>query len=127
MRAPTLVPGTGTTTHLVLNDFVALGCAYLETDEAKADEWTIVRNIANGRYSNPVRVVAFNVSEGWSRDVTRQIAEAVFELGRRENYFSPPARDFVERINRHCFVPNEMISCTPNKKLAAAWNYELDS
>ena len=98
MRAPTLVPGTGTTTHLVLNDFGALGCAYLETDEAKADEWTIVRNIANGRYSNPVRVVAFNVSEGWSRDVTRQIAEAVFELGRRENYFSQPARDFVERI-----------------------------
>ena len=45
-----------------------------------------------------MRVVAFNVAEGWSRDVTRQIAEAVFELGRRENYFSQPARDFVERI-----------------------------
>jgi hypothetical protein len=29
-----------------------------------------------------VRVVAFNVAEGWSRDVTREIAEAVFELGR---------------------------------------------
>jgi len=37
MRAPTLVPETRTTTHLVLNDFGALGCAYLETDEAKAD------------------------------------------------------------------------------------------
>jgi hypothetical protein len=72
MRAPTLVPGTGTTTHLVLNDFGALGCAYLEADEAKVDEWTIVRNIANGHYSNPVRVVAFNVAEGWSRDVTRE-------------------------------------------------------
>jgi hypothetical protein len=93
MRAPTLVPGTGTTTHLVLNDLGALGRAYLETDEAKADEWTIVRNIANGHC-----VVAFNVAEGWSRDVTRQIAEAVFELGRRENYFSQPARDFVERV-----------------------------
>ena len=104
MRAPTLVPGTGTTTHLVLNDFGALGCAYLETDEAKADEWTIVRNIANGHYSNPVRVVAFNVAEGWSRDVTRQIAEAVFELGRRENCFSRPARDFVERIQMVTFV-----------------------
>lgn len=78
--------------------FGALGCAYLETDEAKADEWTIVRNIGNGAYSNPVRVVAFNVAEGWSRDVSREIAEAVFELGRRENYFRQPARDFVERI-----------------------------
>jgi len=43
-------------------------------------------------------VVAFNIAEGWSRDVTREIADAVFELGRRENYFSQPARDFVERI-----------------------------
>ena len=98
MLAPTLVSGTGTTTHLVLNDFGALGCAYLETDKAKADEWTIVRNVANGHYSNPVRVVAFNIAEGWSHDFTREIAEAVFDLGHRENYFSQPARDFVERI-----------------------------
>jgi hypothetical protein len=28
-----------------------------------------------GQYSNPVRIVAFNIVEGWSRDVTDEIAD----------------------------------------------------
>ena len=28
-----------------------------------------------GRYHNPVRIVAFNTAEGWSRDVTVEIAD----------------------------------------------------
>ena len=39
----------------------------LETDELEADEWTTVSNIIKGEYSNPVRVVAFNIAEGWSQ------------------------------------------------------------
>ena len=100
MRTPPLAPGKLTddvTVHIVLNDFGKLGRAYIETDEAQADEWTIVSNIANGEYSNPVRVVAFNVAEGWSRDVTEDIAQAVIELGTRESRFSKSAIDFVER------------------------------
>jgi len=58
------------TVHIVLNDFGNLGRAYVETDEAEADEWTVVSNIMDGQYSNPARVVAFNIAEGWSRDVT---------------------------------------------------------
>ena len=81
----------------MLNDFgEKLGRAFLETDEAKADEWTIVSNIGSGEYSNPVRVVAFNIAEGWSRDVTEDIAHAVIER-RRENHFSKVAKEFVER------------------------------
>ena len=30
-----------------------------------------------GEYSNPVRIVAFNTAEGWSRDVTVEIADEV--------------------------------------------------
>ena len=96
MIMPTLVPDD-TTVHLVLNDFGRMGCAYVETDEEKAGQWTIVSNIAKGRYSKPVRVIAFNLAEGWARDVTQEIGQAVFELGRRENYFSPAAREFIER------------------------------
>jgi hypothetical protein len=58
------------TVHILLNDFGPLGSAYVETDEAEADEATIVENILGGQYSHPVRVVAFNTAEGWSRDVT---------------------------------------------------------
>jgi hypothetical protein len=85
------------TVHIVLNDFGELGRAFLETDELEVDEWTIISKIISGEYSNPVRVVAFNIAEGWSRDVTEDIAQAVIDRGRRENYFSEVAKKFVER------------------------------
>jgi hypothetical protein len=97
-RTPPLAPKLtdDVTVHIVLNDFGEKR-AFLETDEAEADEWTIVSNILNGEYSNPVRVVAFNIAEGWSRDVTDDVAQAVIELGRSENHFSKVAKEFVER------------------------------
>jgi len=42
-------------------------------------------------------VVAFNIAEGWSRDVTEDIAQAVIERGRSENQPSKVAKEFVER------------------------------
>jgi hypothetical protein len=98
-QTPPLAPKLtdNVTVHIVLNDFGKLGRAYVETDEAEADEWTIVSNICKGECSNAVRVVAFNVAEGWSRDVTEDIAQAVVDLCRRENHFSESAREFVQR------------------------------
>ena len=99
-RTPPLAPKLtdDVTVHIVLNDFgEKLGRAFLETDEAEADEWTIFSNIISGEYSNPVRVMAFNIAEGWSRDVTDDIAQAVIERGRSENHFSKVAKEFVER------------------------------
>jgi hypothetical protein len=93
--APKLIDNV--TVHIVLNDFGPLGCAYVETDETEADEWTVVSNILDGEYSKPARVVAFNITEGWSLDVTEAIARAVLERGRSENHFSKIAREFVER------------------------------
>ena len=97
-RTPPLAPKLtdDVTVHIVLNDFGEKR-AFLETDEAEADEWTIVSNILNGEYSNPVRVAAFNIAEGWSRDVTDDIARAVIERGRSENQFSKVGKEFVER------------------------------
>jgi hypothetical protein len=98
-RTPPLAPKLtdNVTIHIVLNDFGELGRAFLETDEAEADDWTIVSKIISGEYSNPVRVVAFNIAEGWSRDVTEDIAQAVIERGHSENHFSEVAKEFVER------------------------------
>jgi hypothetical protein len=71
----TLVPREpDATVHIVLNDFGPLGSAYVETDEAEAEEATIVENILSGQYSHPLRIVAFNTAEGWSQDVTEDIA-----------------------------------------------------
>src|SRR5262245_65907871 len=100
-RTPPLAPGKLTddvTIHIVLNDFgEKLGRAFLETDEAEADEWTIVSRIISGEYSNPVRVVAFNIAEGWSRDVSENIAQAMIERGRSAHHVSRSAEESIER------------------------------
>jgi len=66
--------------YLVLDDFGSLGRAWRETDEAGTGRSTLIRNLLDGQYENPVRVVAFNTAQGWSRDVTMDIAD---ELRRR--------------------------------------------
>jgi hypothetical protein len=98
MRAPTpsLAPDEqphDVTIYIVLNDFGQLGRAYIETDEAAADEQTVINNM-----SNPVRVVAFNTVEGWSRNVTEDIARALLEREASEADLSESAKKFVERV-----------------------------
>jgi hypothetical protein len=68
-------------TYLVLEDFGArLGRAWRETDAEATDRETLIRNLMDGQYGHPLRIVAFNTVEGWSRDVTKDIAD---ELRRR--------------------------------------------
>ena len=72
-----------------------LGRAYREVENA--DRATVIRNISNGQYSNPVRVVAFNTAEGWSRDVSEDLAREILELAHRKaEPLSKLAQTFVE-------------------------------
>jgi hypothetical protein len=92
-----LVPShPDTTVHLVLDCYGALGCAYVETDPAKADFDTIVRNLISGEYRNPARVIAFNYVEGWSHEVSEDVARAMWERQRGEP-MERHVRDFIER------------------------------
>ena len=68
--------------YLVLDDFGPLGRAWRETDE-EVDREAVIRDLFSGQYNNPVRIIAFNIAEGWCRDVTVDIAD---ELRRR--YFA---------------------------------------
>ena len=91
-------PAFDVTIYLVLNDFGRLGRAYVETDEAHADEATIVENILSGQYSQPLRVAAFNTAEGWARDVTEDIARAVLDQAESERRpIARAAQEFLER------------------------------
>src|ERR1700729_1323166 len=67
------------TAYIVLEDFGDLGRAFRETDIAEANHDTIVRNMISGEYEDPLRVVAFNTVEGWSRDVSEEIAYDVLD------------------------------------------------
>jgi hypothetical protein len=35
----------------------------------------VIRHLLEGQYSNPVRIVGFNTAEGWSRDVSEDVAK----------------------------------------------------
>jgi hypothetical protein len=87
--------------YLVLDDFGPLGRAWRETDEEGANRTTLVRNLLDGQYEDPVCIVAFNTAEGWSRDVTVDIAD---EVRRRfiEHEDAPASLlRFLEAANRH--------------------------
>jgi hypothetical protein len=77
---PRLVPepSDDVTVFLVLNDFKT-GLAYVETAPAEADRETIVQNFLTGQYGNALRVVAFNTAEGWSWDVSEDIALEILQ------------------------------------------------
>jgi hypothetical protein len=79
MRAsPSIAPhGADHDTYLVLDDFGRIGRAWRETDEDGADRETLIRDLLAGEYNNPVRIISFNTAEGWSRDVTVDIADEV--------------------------------------------------
>ena len=92
--SPSIVPhGADQDTYLVLEDFGQLDCAWRETDADNADRETLIRDLVEGQYSHPVRIVAFNTAEGWSRDVTIDIAD---ELRRRYVEFGEVPNSILE-------------------------------
>ena len=80
-RSSSMVPSEGgRDTYLVLEDLGRFGRVWRETAEADANHETLIRDLLDDQYSRPTRIVAFNTTEGWSRDVTLDIAD---ELRRR--------------------------------------------
>jgi hypothetical protein len=66
--------------YLVVDDLGGNGRVYPETDVETADLETVILDLLEGQYRNPIRVIAFNTFEGWSQDVSADIAQ---ELRRR--------------------------------------------
>jgi len=85
MAHASLVPSLDEDIHLVLCRFGRSGLAYVETDPKEADATTVVRNLLYGQYGEPLRVVAVNVEEGWSRDVSEAIASKVQQIAQRDD------------------------------------------
>jgi hypothetical protein len=95
-KSPPIVPGFDFEVCLVLDDFGRFR-AYREADEKEADRETVTRDIMNGQYERPSRVVAFNTAEGWSRDITEDIAREIVECAaRKAEPLSKAAQAFVE-------------------------------
>ena len=77
---PSIVPnGDDQTVYLVLDDLGG-SRVWRETDAETTDLETVIVDLLDGQYKNPSRVVGFNTSEGWSQDVSADVAK---ELRRR--------------------------------------------
>ena len=74
MASPSIVPGIDGDVYLVLDDFGRGFCAWRETNVEDTDLEAVINDLLEGQYSNPVRVIAFNLSEGWVCDVSEAIA-----------------------------------------------------
>jgi hypothetical protein len=78
---PSIVPrGDDQDVYLVVDDLGRLGRVWREADVAATDFQTVVTDLLDGQYTNPVGVFCFNADEGWSRDVSEDVAR---ELHRR--------------------------------------------
>jgi hypothetical protein len=97
---PSIVPGRDRDQDacLVIDDLGKLGLIYCESDVETADVENVIADLLDGQYSNPVRVISFNVGDGWSRDISAQVAA---ELRRRCDLqlrdVPSSIQDFVER------------------------------
>ena len=97
--SPSIVPsGNDQDVYLVLDQFGrSLGRAWRETDEEDTDFETLIRHLIEGQCSNPVRVVAFNTAEGWSRDVSDDVAEELRERCAARGEVPASLAEFLER------------------------------
>jgi hypothetical protein len=94
---PGLVPHFDVTVHIVLDDFGKAGRVYRETAEEDTTLGSVVDDLLTGQFNNPVRVVAFNTSEGWSRDISEDVArEVVRRVAGSGRPLAVSSRQFVE-------------------------------
>jgi hypothetical protein len=91
---PSIVPDSGDqTVYLVMDDDI-----WREAHARTTDLETVIFDFLDGHYPDPLRVVAFNTAEGWSRDASRDVATEVrrrADLTLTYDDLSPGVEEFI--------------------------------
>ena len=75
---PSIVPNDRDQTVYLVEDELRRNRSLLSQDrDFEADLETTIRDLISGQYNDPVRIVAFNTDEGWSQDVSEDIAREI--------------------------------------------------
>ncbi|MBR0944353.1 hypothetical protein JQ563_25050 [Bradyrhizobium liaoningense] len=74
---PSIVTADERTVHLVADDYGRAGTAWREADLETTDLETVIQDLMAGEYRRPIRVVAFNISDRWSKDVSEDVAREI--------------------------------------------------
>src|SRR5580692_2594721 len=76
--SPSIVPQDDhSTVYIALDDFGPPGRAYRETDADPADLEAVIMGMLEGQFNNPLRVIGFNTADGWSQDVSSDVAQEI--------------------------------------------------
>ena len=77
---------------------ISVGAAWRETDEDRTDYRTLIIDLLTGQYDHPLRVVAFNPIEGWSRDASEDVAKELEQRVAEGCAVTQTVREFIERF-----------------------------
>jgi hypothetical protein len=95
--SPSIVP-RDEDIYLVEVDLGHWGRVWTEADSTSTDLESLLSDMPAGQHRDPLRVIAFNVAEGWSRDASEDVAQ---ELRRRLDLVAvgipPSLQDFLRR------------------------------
>ena len=100
--SPSIVPtgAGGTDVYLVLDQLgQRFGRVWRETDGEDTDLKTVILQLLEGQYTNPFQVVAFNTAEGWSRDVSDDVADELRQRCADRGEIPGFLENFLERHN----------------------------
>jgi hypothetical protein len=87
------LPNHGGTVDPALDGVGTFGQVDRETDP-RHHRQTVLANLLSGHSERPLRIAAFNIANGWARDVTAEIAQEVLALADQD--LRPAGRDVVE-------------------------------
>jgi hypothetical protein len=100
MRTPSIVPrGDDQDVFLVVENLGRLGRVWCEADFEATDYETVVTDLLGSQYRNPVGVFCFNPAQGWSRNVSEDVARELHRRCDLEGRHIPAA--LVEFIELH--------------------------
>ena len=97
-----IVPyGADQTLYVIVDGFGGAGATSQEIDVERTNLESTIHDLMSGRFTEPVRVIAYNTLEHWAQDVS---AEVAFEIQSRCDMdgtdLPEHIKDFVERHTR---------------------------
>lgn len=88
--------GHDQTLYLIVNKFGTLGTSFAETDVEQATLDATIIALMSGEYSDPVAVVAINITTGWSSDASENVAREIYRAELTGRELVPTIESFVE-------------------------------
>jgi hypothetical protein len=96
---PSVMPrGDDQNVYMVADDLGRTGRIWPEAAVETTDWETVIQDLLSGQYTNPIRVIGFNTVEGWSQDVSTDVAHELRQCCDHQMRDVPFfLQDFVDR------------------------------